>query len=95
LPWVIGGAGVAAIALGGVFTYMYRSAYADTRAQYDPGRESAGRTYSYLQFVCYGLGAAGVATGAILLFRSDQGTQVSVVPALGPRLAGAEVQVRY
>lgn len=98
LPWIIGGAGVATIALGGMFTYLYRSAYADTRTQYDPSRESAGRTYSYLQFVCYGLGAAGVATGAILLLRSDHAdtsATVSVAPALGFQMAGAELQVRY
>ncbi len=98
LPWIVGGAGVATIALGGVFTYLYQSAYSDTRAQYNPDRESAGRTYSYLQFACYGLGAAGVATAIILLTRSNSSstaTTVSIVPALGPRVAGAELHVSY
>jgi hypothetical protein len=98
LPWIVGGAGVATLALGGVFTYLYQSAFSDTRAQYDPDRESAGKTYSYLQFVCYGLGAAGVTTAAILLLKSNHdttGTTVSVAPTLGPRLAGADITVRY
>ena len=89
---------MATLALGGVFTYLYRSAFDDTLARYDPERESAGKTYSYLQFVCYGLGAAGVTTGAILLLKSGGSsgeTTVSVAPALGPQLAGAELMVRY
>jgi hypothetical protein len=97
LPWIIGGAGVAAIGVGGLFTYLYRSAYSDTQAQYNPDRESEGRTYSYLQFVGYGLGAACVTTAVILLVRGgDRGNaQVSITPALGPQLAGAELSIRY
>lgn len=98
LPWVIGGAGIAALAMGGVFTYLYRDAFADTETRYNPDRESAGKTYSYLQFVGYGLGVAGITTAIILLAKSDAGatgTTVSLTPAVGPRLAGAELAVRY
>jgi hypothetical protein len=98
LPWIIGGAGVVCLGMGGVFTYLYQQAYADTRAQYNPERESAGRTYSYLQFVGYGLGAAGVATAAIMLLKPTHGEgqgAVTLAPALGPQLAGAELTVRY
>ena len=80
-----------------MFTYLYRDAFDDTRAQYDPDRESQGKIYSYLQFVCYGLGAAGVTPAAILLLSSDNrspGTSDTLAPALGPQLAGAEVRVR-
>jgi tetratricopeptide (TPR) repeat protein len=97
-PWVIGGVGVAALGLGGLFTYLSQSAFSDTRAQYDPDRESAGKTYSYLQFVGYGLGAAGITTAIILLLRSDRGagdTQISITPTLGPQLAGAQLGIRY
>jgi hypothetical protein len=89
--------GVAAIGVGGLFTYLYRSAYSDTEAQYDPDRESAGRTYSYLQFVGYGVGAACVTTAIILLVRGGgrDNSQVSITPALGPQLAGAELSIRY
>jgi hypothetical protein len=98
LPWVIGGAGIAALGLGGVFTYLYRSAYNDTRAKYDPDRESAGRTYSYLQFVGYGLGAAGLTTAVILLAtggNDKRDNPVSISPAFGSRFAGAELTAHY
>jgi tetratricopeptide (TPR) repeat protein len=97
-PWIIGGAGVVALGLGGVFTYVSQSAFSDTRARYDPDRESTGKTFSYLQFVGYGLGAAGITTAIILLLRSDSGatdSQISITPTLGPQLAGAELAIRY
>jgi hypothetical protein len=97
-PWIIGGAGVVALGLGGAFTYLYRQAYDDTRAKYDPNRESQGRTFSYLQFVGYGLGAAGITTAVILLLSGDHGKpndSVSVAPALGARFAGAELTAHY
>ena len=98
LPWIIGGAGVGTIALGGVFTYLYRSAFSDTQKQYDPGKESDGKTYSVLQFVCYGIGAAGVVT-AIILARSEssapKGSSVTILPAVGPRVAGAALNITY
>ena len=98
LPWIIGGAGVAGLALGGVFTYLYQSAFSDTQKQYNPSRESSGKTYSALQFVCYGVGAAGVVTAIILATRTDshpsKGT-VALVPSLGPRSAGVLLDLTY
>ena len=96
-PWIIGGAGVACLGLGGLFTYLSQSAFSDTRAQYNPDRESAGRTYSGLQFVGYGLGAAGIVTAIVMLSleRSSTPGRVSLVPAVGPQLAGAQLHVSY
>jgi hypothetical protein len=97
LPWIVGGAGVATIALGGVFTSLYLDAFSDTKKQYNPARESEGKTYSVLQFVCYGVGTAAVVTAILLASVESHASKgsVAVVPTISPQVAGAAVYITY
>jgi hypothetical protein len=69
------------------------SSYQD-RGSYTQGKESDRKSYEALAWVGYGVGAACVATGAVLYLlgrktgASDSST-VAVVPALAPGEAGA------
>ena len=63
-----------------------------------PSDDSAGHTAHTLQFVMYGAGAAALATAVILYAVAPRGHEqpdVALAPALGPRLAGGTLQVRF
>ena len=64
---------------------------------YTPGKESDRKTYEYLGWASYGVGAACIATGAVLYaigLRSGTpvSTSVALVPTLAPGQAGAVVR---
>jgi len=96
LAWIAGGAGIACLAAGGIFTGLAVSKFSSTESQYDPSAESAGKTYAGLQWVGYGLGVAGGATAAVL-FILDARTNRSVAlsPMLGEGFAGASAIGTY
>jgi hypothetical protein len=88
--WVLGGVGVAALATGGVFSYLASTNFSDIEKKYDPGKESQGNTYATVQWIGYGVGGAAIATAVILLVTGkDTPNAVVLVPSVGPSLAGA------
>jgi hypothetical protein len=95
--WLVGGLGVAVLATGAVFTYLSQSAFSDTVKQYNANRESSGKTYAEVAGVCYGVGAAGVATAAILAIMNQHRTSSSVAlaPVVRPDTVGAVVHYSY
>jgi hypothetical protein len=93
---VVGSAGLAALATGGLFSYLVSSAKQEAEDNadqkiFDSGLQSRGETYETLQWVCYGTGAALVATGVVLYAvgaRKARAATVAVVPRLAPSQAG-------
>ena len=86
--------GVAAIGGGVAFGLAARSAATAVASQYDPNRDSAGKRDATLQWVGYGVGAAALVTGVILLVRgpgeaeaSSSSVQVGLYPG-GASLSG-------
>jgi hypothetical protein len=61
--------GLAAVGGGVAFGLGARSAASAVASQYDPNRDTAGKRDATLQRVGYGVGAAAVVTGVILLAR--------------------------
>jgi tetratricopeptide (TPR) repeat protein len=96
LAWIAGGVGVACLVAGGIFTGLAASKFSSTESQYDANVESAGKTYQALQWVGYGLGAAGIATAVVLFTRNNQtsGT-VALSPIVGQGFAGASIGGSY
>ena len=66
---------------------------------FDPSVESLGRTSVVLQWIGYGLGAAALVTGVVLLnshpTESHPGTRVAALPMAGPGFGGGLVQVTF
>jgi hypothetical protein len=96
LAWVVGGAGVAGLIAGGVFTALALSNFSSTESQYDRNDQNAGKTYAALQWLGYGVGAVGIGT-AIVLFTLDTkpSGSVALTPMLGQGFAGASVAGTY
>ena len=88
--WVLGGAGVALLAMGGAFTYVALTDFSDIQTQYDPSKESQGKTFAALQWLGYGLGGAAIVTAVILIATvRDTPKSGAIAPAVGPGSAGA------
>jgi hypothetical protein len=68
--YIIGGVGLAAALAGAGLGYMANSAFNDVEREYNADTEKKGKLYNTLQFVGYGLGAAGITTAIILMVRS-------------------------
>lgn len=79
-------AGAALVGTGVAFGLAARSAAKSVAAQYDPDRDSAGHRDAILQWVGYGVGAAALVTGVILLVRgpSEADNAPSVRVGLSP-----------
>lgn len=98
---VTGGIGLAAVATGGVMSYLVSSAKQEAednarKQVYDADLDSRGQTYETMQWVCYGTGAALVATGVVLYtvgaLRRSQEPSYAVLPAVKPGHAGLLLQ---
>lgn len=97
---VVGIVGIAAVGAGAYFSYLTHSLQtsvmnADT---FNPSDDSSGHTAHTLQFVMYGAGAAALATAVILYAVAPSGHEhpaVALAPAIGPRLAGGTLEVRF
>ena len=87
----IGGAAL----VGGVILNVKVNSMADDLQrtdQYSAGKESDRKSYATLTWVSYGVGAACIATGAILYYlglRSGSSGSVALAPAFAPGQAGA------
>jgi len=66
---------------------------------FDPSVESLGRTSVVLQWIGYGIGAAALVTGVVLLnshpTENGSGTRVAALPMAGPGFGGGLVQVAF
>jgi len=107
LSYIFGGVGVAGVLAGTIFGIEVGSKNSksrsicptgqpctpDEKANYDSSVSDA-RTARALSVVGFGVGAAGLATGAILFFtaRSANSTRVGFVPSMGPNRVGATLQ---
>jgi tetratricopeptide (TPR) repeat protein len=105
---IIGGTGVGLMVVGAIFGGVTKSQSnkvekaATYGERFDPSVESLGKTAEVLQYVGYGLGLAGLATGLFLYLTAPAGTEasappppVAVAPLAGPGLGGALVQVAF
>jgi tetratricopeptide (TPR) repeat protein len=93
--WASAGAGVVAVTGGVLFGLRARSlSQRVTDAPiFQASDESSGKTAARMQWVCYGAGAALLATGAVLFFlgrprAASASPAVAVAPALFPAGAG-------
>ena len=95
--WIVGGIGVALVATGGVFTFLSQSAFSDTAKQYNPSKESSGKTYAEIAAVSYGIGAAGVATAVIIMMVKGHhsSSSLALAPVVGPDAVGALIHYTY
>jgi hypothetical protein len=94
---VTGAVGVAAVVAGVAFNLKANSMVDDMQTTvdaYTSSKNSSQETYKTLAWVGYGVGAACIATGAVLIAigasrRGSSGqTDVALLPALGPGQAG-------
>ena len=86
---VIGGVGVAGVATGLVLKEI------EPPHAFDASKESTRKSYETFSWVGYGVGAAAIATGAILYgvgLSKGSSDNVAVVPTVGPGLAGAALR---
>jgi hypothetical protein len=95
---VVASVGVAALAGGVILNVKANSMVSDWENKagtYSNGQESSQKTYKTLAWVGYGLGAACLVTGAVLLGvgfskgNASSRTDVALVPTFGPGGAGA------
>jgi hypothetical protein len=96
----VGAIGIAAVGAGIYFSYLTHSLEnsVTNAPTFNPSDDSSGHTAHTLQFVMYGAGAAALATAVILYAVAPSGHEqptVALAPALGPRLAGGTLQVRF
>jgi len=81
---------------GGVFTALALSNFSSTASQYNRDDQNAGKTYAALQWVGYGLGAAGIGTANRALHARCQAKRFcGVDPDAGQGFAGASVAGTY
>lgn len=89
--------GAASLAAGVVFNLKSNSLAQDLKKTdgYTSGKESDRKTYAALAWLGYGVGAACVATGAILYILGSRGQgdgSVALLPSVAPGQAGAVVK---
>lgn len=105
--YAIGGAGIAALATGGVFVLLAQSAYSDAESQCPShvncsqpalDRRHAAEVRANVANVGIGVGLAGVAVGAVLLLlhhenpsRSERSARLVVAPMIGRSRAALAV----
>ncbi len=106
-------AGIVIAAIGGAFLVggavsgivAWSSAQSVEKAStngdaFDPSLERTGRTAAVVQWVGYGIGAAGVAVGLILVATAPSAREgvpapVAALPLIGPGLGGAAVRMTF
>jgi len=92
-------AGITSVAVGGaalvagiVLNLKANSMVDDLAPHYNKGTDSSSKTYKTFSMVGYGVGAAGIAGGAVLYYlgrRVGSGAQLALAPSLEPGSAGA------
>lgn len=99
----IGGAFLVGGAVSGIVAWSSSKSVqraAENGETFDPSVENTGRAAAVLQWVGYGIGAAGVAVGLILLATAPSATEgsprpVAALPLIGPGLGGAAVRLTF
>jgi tetratricopeptide (TPR) repeat protein len=94
---VLAGVGVAALATGIVLNVKANSLATSIEPPhaYDRSKESTRQSYETFGWVGYGIGAAAIVTGGVLYgvgWSKGSNDSVALVPAIGPRLAGAALR---
>jgi hypothetical protein len=100
---VLGAVGVAGVASGVVFSVLTSSIKSQVESNgrsgiFDPDKDARGHTYAALQWVGYGVGAAGIAAGAITYYygyragRQDGSQAVALFPVVAPGHTGVALQ---
>ena len=97
---IVASVGGAALLGGVIFGLKAKGAQSDVEKVYDPSVYDSGKSAATMQWVFYGIGAAAVATGAVLYTlglraASQESTSVSFVPALDPRAPGGALRVVF
>jgi hypothetical protein len=94
--WVTAGAGVALLATGAIFGLKAKSAHDELAAAgtWDPDLYDSGRSASRNMFIFAGVGAAAIATGAVLTFIVGRPTPAHAV-TVAPAPNGLLVQGRF
>lgn len=99
----IGGAFLVGGAVSGIVAWSASNSVqkaAENGEAFDPSVENTGRAAAVLQWVGYGIGAAGVAAGLILIATSPSGREgapapVAALPIIGPGLGGAAMRMTF
>jgi tetratricopeptide (TPR) repeat protein len=103
----LAGVGVAALVVAVVEGVLAKNASDDINAAahamqpFDPGKQAAGQTDQAVSAALYGVGAAAVVGGAVLVFigRRERArtaaTTTTFAPQIGPRYAGATLETRF
>jgi hypothetical protein len=94
--WIVGGVGVAAVATGAAFTFLALDKFSQVETKYDTSVEKQGKNFATAQWICYGVGAASLATALVLGFSSGgSSSTVALVPVAGSGTAGAMLNGRF
>jgi len=99
----IGGAFLVGGAVSGLVAWSSSNSVqkaAENGETFDPSVERTGRAAAVLQWVGYGIGAAGVAVGLILVATSPSAREgarppVAALPLIGPGVGGAAVRMTF
>jgi hypothetical protein len=99
----IGGAFLVGGAVSGLVAWSSSNSVqkaAENGETFDPSVEKTGRAAAVLQWVGYGIGAAGVAVGLILVATSPSAREgarppVAALPLIGPGVGGAAVRMTF
>lgn len=98
----VGGAFLVGGAVSGLVTLSKKNQLekaADNHDPFDPSVEQAGRTAAVLQWVGYGVGAAAVGLGVILIATApsnpEASRQMAALPLIGPGLGGAQLRMSF
>lgn len=110
VPWVLIGGGVV-FAAAGFYTWKLRGDQIDALDAMCPAKddcpveragdvddaESKGRTYTTLSFAAWGIGAAALGAGTVMLLGSSSKERASaqVGPVIGPGFSGASLRGRF
>jgi hypothetical protein len=96
---VAGGVGVLGI-VGGALSHMHANTLLDEAGTgtYDPSKEDSSKSFRKLEWISFGVGAAALVTGTILvvLGSSSKGSSsISIAPILGPDAGGLWLHGSY
>jgi hypothetical protein len=93
--YVVGAVGLAGLLAGGGFTFLANKTFNEVEREYSADKEKTGKRYNLLQFVGYGVGAAGLATAVILFVRSGGSAEPSARLSLELHPAGIGLRGRF